>query len=597
MPATSTLRFAFAALTFAAPALAAQERPRTLDTLVAVASRASAGGAVRSVTIISRDDVARSSARNVAELLSFQLGIDVYGRSAAQADISLRGSTAEQTLVLVDGIRMSDAQSSHYALDLGVPLASIERIEILRGAGSALYGSDAIGGVINIVTRRGAPSPAGHARGGSFGTYGAGLAGGTNLGRTALTSAAEYEQSNGYRAGTDYRIGQARLSASTKAGQGQLEGNVAVGIRDFGANAFYAPYNSSERTGTFTADARWRTLAGGWSIATTASTRRHTDRFTLVKENPALYQNEHTNWLNTGEIVARTAFGAATVALGAEASRTTLTSNRLGDRAESRGALFAEAAVNPTLSSVISFGIRGDRTSTFGGFLSPSVGVALPLAEGLQLHGSAGRGFRAPSWTERYYSDPTSVGNADLVPEKFWSGDLGVRLGNDGPAAFDLTGFVRKADNLIDWVKEANGPSGAPWVATNVGEAHYRGLEASFSYPLSATVDAAVSGSLLHFEDSQGAGLIGKYALRPITRRATAHLSYAPKGTVRTSIELVGARRATEAGYLTGNARVEWRPGRIGFTIDLTNLGNAEWLDASGQVVAGRGLYLGATLQ
>ncbi len=575
-------------------ALAAQELPRTLDTLIAVASRAHAGDAARAVTIISRDDIARSSARNVADLLGVQLGVDVYGRSAAQADISLRGSTAEQTLILVDGIRMSDAQSSHYALDLGVPLASIERIEILHGAGSALYGSDAIGGVINIVTRRGAPSLSGHARGGAFGTYGAGLAGGSHAGRVALASAAEYEQSSGYRPGTDYRIGQARLSATTGASANRLEANVALGIRDFGANTFYAPYNSSERTGTFTADARWRTLAGGWSFATTASTRRHSDRFTLVKENPALYQNEHTNWQSTGEVVARTTVVGALVALGAEASRATLTSNRLGDRSESRGALFAEVAITPTPASLVSFGVRGDRTSTYGGFVSPSLAVALPLTRRLALHGSAGRGFRAPSWTERYYSDPTSVGNADLLPEEFWSGDLGIRLASERAAGFDLTGFVRKADNLIDWVKGASAPNGSPWVATNVGEAHYRGVEASISYPLAATLQASVSGSLLHFQDSQGDGLVGKYALRPITRRATAQLSYAPRGAIRASVELVGARRATETGYLTANTRVEYRPGRIGFTLDVTNLGNAEWLDASGRFVAGRALYLGA---
>ena len=139
----------------------AQSRPVTDDPIVVVGSRAQQGDAARVVSVITRDDIARSSARTVAELLSFQMGVDAYTRSAAQADISLRGTTADQTLVLVDGIRMSDVQTSHYALDLAVPLAAIERIELLHGSGSALYGSDAVGGVINIITRRGASPPAG----------------------------------------------------------------------------------------------------------------------------------------------------------------------------------------------------------------------------------------------------------------------------------------------------------------------------------------------------------------------------------------------------------------------------------------------------
>lgn len=595
MPFISRFIRASATLLLITTPAVAQQRPQTLDTLIAVASRARSGDAARAITVITRDDIARSTARTVADLLSVQLGVDVYGRSAAQADISLRGSTAEQTLILVDGVRMSDAQSAHYALDLAVPLAGVERIEILHGSGSALYGSDAVGGVINIITRRGAIAPSGHARGGSFGTYGAGAAGGTGLGRLAVTTTAEYEQSNGYRTGTDYRIGQARLSLSTPTRTGRVDGNIGYGIRDFGANAFYAPYNSSERTGTFTADARWRASLGSWSLSTTASTRRHADRFTLIKENPAVYQNEHTNWQHTGEVVARTAIGGAVLAVGAEAMRATLSSNRLGDRAESRGALFAEMAVDPTPSSTLTFGLRGDRTSTFGGFVSPSLAIALPLSSSLRLHGSASRGFRAPSWTERYYVDPSSIGTADLLPEEFWSGDLGVRLASVSAVTFDVTGFARRAENLIDWVKPANSPAGTPWVATNVGEAHYRGVEATISYPFSPTVEASLSGSALHFDDSQGSGLSGKYALRPITRRMTAHASYSPRPAFRISFEVVGAQRATEPGYLTGNSRLEWRPGRIGFTLDATNLGDAEWLDASGQVVAGRGLFLGAT--
>ena len=123
---------ALAALVPCTP-LTAQSRPAVLDTIV-LSSRVRTADPARVVSVISRDANARPPPRNVAELLAVQMGVDVYGRSAAQADISLRGSTADQTLVLVDGIRMSDVQTSHYALDLAVPLCSFERHETLHGS-------------------------------------------------------------------------------------------------------------------------------------------------------------------------------------------------------------------------------------------------------------------------------------------------------------------------------------------------------------------------------------------------------------------------------------------------------------------------------
>jgi len=226
--------------------------------------------------------------------------------------------------------------------------------------------------------------------------------------------------------------------------------------------------------------------------------------------------------------------------------------------------------------------VRGDHSSTFGDFVSPSVALALPLNGRATLHGSAGRGFRAPSWTDRYYVDPANQGTADLVPERFWSGEAGVRLHGEGTLALDVTGFARNASNTIDWVKAANAPAGTKWVATNVGDAEYRGVEATLTLPSTSRWSGSLSGATLSFDGSSGAGLIGKYALRPITRRATAQLSYAPTASIRATAALVGARRATEDGYITGNARLEWRRSQFGITLDATNLAGAEWIDASG---------------
>lgn len=572
---------------------AAQAPARPLDSVVVVASRTQAGDAARAVDVITHDDIVRSTAHTIADLLSERLGVDVYGRSAAQADISLRGSTAEQTLVLVDGVRVSDAQSAHYALDLAVPLDAIERIEILRGGGSAMYGTDAVGGVINIITKHGAENADVRADGGAFGTAGGAISGGASHGAFAVNGATEYEKSDGYRAGTDYRNGQARVALSAPLGAGQFESHIGVGVRDFGANDFYGPYNSTERTGTITTDANWNVAAGDWTVTTTASARRHTDLYTLIRDDPAVYQNLHTSWQSTGEVVARTTIGRAALALGTDADNAQLTSNNLGSHAEWREALFGELELGTSASPTLDIGVRGDASSLYGAFLSPSLAVAIPVADGVRLRASASRGFRAPTWTELYYVDPTSVGNANLVPEQFWSGDAGARIGHTGGVLLDLGVFARDAQNLIDWVKPAGAAPTVPWVATNIGDAQYRGVEASLALPSWRGLEPSFTATGLTFTDVQGNGLNGKYALRPVTEQATARATYLLWKPVRATVELMAAQRATEERYVTGNLRLEWQHERMRVTLDLRNLTNAGWLDASGVDVAGRAVYVG----
>src|SRR5665213_713334 len=226
-----------------------------LDSVMVVASRAQAGSAGRTVAIITRDAISRSAARTLGELIGTRLSIDADTRSPAQADVSIRGSTAEQVLILIDGVRMSDVQSAHYALDLGIPLSAIERIEIMRGPGSALYGPNAIGGVINIVTRDGSGGDAANSGaeasvyGGTFGTIGLGATDRGSVGATSVSSDFQYDKSDGHRPDTDYRIFQARLGAGRAVGSGgRLTTAASVGVRDFGAANFLSLIHISEPT-------------------------------------------------------------------------------------------------------------------------------------------------------------------------------------------------------------------------------------------------------------------------------------------------------------------------------------------------------------
>jgi iron complex outermembrane receptor protein len=560
-----------------------------LDTVTVVASRTRVSGVLRSVDVITREQIAASAARNVADILSTAMGVDVYGRSAAQADVSIRGSSPEQIVVLVDGVRMTDVQSAHYTLDVGVPLESIDRIEVLRGIGSALYGPDAVGGVINIITRRDQPGEV-RARSGSFGSVGGGVAGGAAHDALSVSAAADFDKSDGHRDGTDYRIGQGRVSLSAPTSGGFVRTNLALGVRDFGASDFYAPYNSIERTTTTTLDSRLDEAVGAWSLAVSGSTRRHQDHYVLVRGDPSVYENRHESWQTTGDVVATRAAGPVAIAVGTEGVHDQLSSARLGAHRDWRAALFGEATAGYPASTIADLGLRGDHSSVYGDFFSPSLSASTPITSKVRLHASGGGGFRAPTWTERFYTDPSNQGDPNLETERFWTGDLGARA-DAGDWSLDVTGFARRATNLIDWVKPAGAAPTALWQTMNVGEATYRGVESALDLPAIDGFRASLFADGLSVTSSQGASLVGKYALRPITRQAGVKVTTPPQRAMTARVDVELARRAFEKGYLTGNARVTWNRGAYRVSLDALNLANADWLDASGKPAAGRGLY------
>jgi iron complex outermembrane receptor protein len=592
---------AFAALTLlstGARNALGQQGVAVLDTVrVSVGSR-SAGSGVRSEEVITREEIARTPARTIADVLDDALGVEIVGRSPAQSDITMRGSSTTQVLILVDGVRVNDQQTEHANLDLAVPLEDVERIEILRGAGSTLYGPDAAGGVVNIITtgHDGAAASRRSLRGwgGSFGTGGASGAIADSIGAFGVQASVEHERSDGHRADTDYGVTLASVAAARRVGSGRLRARAGLGVRSFGAADFYATYPSHERTRSATGSISYDfSPTDRVRTSLTASTRHHSDDYVLVRDDPSLYHNRHRSSQSGIEAVARIALAPTVVAaIGAEGSDARLRSERLGDRDEQRGALFAEATVGNAGSARIDAGARIDWSSVNHEFVSPSIGGVLPIGSWTRLRASVSRGFRAPTWTERYYEDPANVGDPDLRPEKFWGGEAGVSLAPGKRWSADITGFYRHASDLIDWARRADADSTAPWRTTNVARADYRGAELALRLHDWLGASWALRGSALDFDSHGVEGLIGKYALRPVTRSAglkvTAPLGRGPAATLDAAYD----DRSGEDGHFRLDARLaqRWRDMRI--VLDIRNITDADYLDASVKPVAGRSAFI-----
>ncbi len=600
-PSFTAGRSACVALLAALPAsgvlampVAAQSIPFTLDTLhVQVASRLQGGAVGRLVTVVDAKTLRDMPVTSVTGALRWMLGTDVRERSPASADLELRGATYDQVLVLVNGVRMSDPQTGHFDLDLAVPLERVKRIEVLLGPASALFGADAVGGVINIVTKSPEPGAEARVQGGSFGSSALAGSASDRWGDWGASVGADYTRSNGYRPDTDYRILQVRGSGDGRVGAGRLDWSLGHARRDFGASDFYGPFPAYERTRTTTGTASWSVAsAGGASLTPRVTYRRHVDDFLLERNDPSFYHNHHVSTQAGGDLVARLPVSSTlSLALGGEFSRESLASNNLGHRHQDREGLFGELGWNPGALETRT-GLRVDWRQGLAPFVSPSASVALPLGDRFRVRADAGRAFRAPTWTERYYTDPANRGTPDLKPERAWAAEVGMDAVLPGGLLGRATVFTRRTDDLIDWVKPT-ADSTAPWTTENVQSATFRGVEATLSGFRLGALTLGARGSWLRVRSDEPAGVTSKYALRPLVRTVALDASASLPAGVLLDGEVRERMRRGEAGAVLADARLTV-PTPFGEAfVDATNVGDATYLDVSGLPAQGRAFSIG----
>ena len=585
-------------------ALHAQIRPVLLDTLqVQVGSRVSSQLPIltRSVQLIGRDEIQSLPVRTVSGLLEWATSVEIQSRSPAQSDLGIRGAGFEQVVVLVNGVRMSDPQTGHFDLDLAVPLDLIERVEVLRGPSSAVYGSDAVGGVVNIVTKGDGEGWNGRVEGGSWGTARVSAGGGISTqGGAAVQFGGEMSRSDGHRAGTDFETTLLHLSLSQPLAAGSLTGDFGISRRDFGAQDFYAPYPSFEKTRSYTSGVRWGSkLSDDFTMEMGGSFRRHEDEFTLIRDDPGVYQNQHTSSQAGVEASARrTSWRGLDLVIGGEVYRDFLKSNSLGDREEDRGAIFGEAVAGGAGPGVVSLGLRQDWHQGFGSVLSPSLSGSYRVGPGLRTRAAVGRSFRAPTWTERYYQDPVNIGRDDLDPERAWSGELGLDYVRGSNVRLSLTAFARRAENLIDWARPVGDGTGGgdtppPWETRNVEEATFRGLEADLSAQGPLGTKWTLGGMLLSVESEEAQGYISKYALRPLEQQINLGVGRAFGDALTLGVNLQRAKPGGEDPYFRLDIRGGLRVGSTWLYLDANNLLDSEYPDITGSQAPGRALYVG----
>lgn len=586
--------------------------PRRLSAQVSVSSRLPDSDPTATVRIITREEIESLPVRSVPELLRALPGLDVRRRGAEgiQADVGIRGSDFNGTLILVDGMPVNDPQSNHLSMDLDVPLDGVERVEVLYGGASALYGSEAVGGVVNIVTRG---ADLGRSRmqcetryaHGSSSLDAGGYRAAMKMG-DMMSFALDYwrSESSGFRDDTEFQQDTVRLSGRWDTHRGMVDASFGFADRHYGAYAFYGTTYPNQKESTITRSGSLRAsldAGSGWTIAPAFTVRSHHDDYILDRDNPAFYENLHDTSRITATVAARHALWGGDLAVGGEGGRDGITSTNLGDHSRNHGALFLEygRAFDTSTPALGAFriGLRGDSWEGFGGRLSPRAGVSFAPLTALRLRISAGTSFRVPTFTELFYSDPQNVGNPGLAPEKAVNVEVGASV-DAGPFTLDGAFFWRHGTDLIDYVRSS--PT-ERYQARNIRSADTTGLEATLEWrrPKNAILTrlalqaAYVFANLADLSAAAGGATQGKYVLDPLHVKwdlivSAALPSLSVSGNTRVTYF---ARPSFADGVWLWEARAGYHvfQGEIlEFYAEGQNLGNVKYQEVPGVPLPGR---------
>jgi iron complex outermembrane receptor protein len=501
---------------------APQSPHQAQETVVVTATAAPSplGNTGRSVDVITREDLDALPVATTMDALRLLSSVEVRSRGpfGVQSDFSVRGAGFGQALVLVDGVRLNDAQSGHHNGDIPVPLNAVARIEVLRGAGSSLHGADAFGGTINIITRGAVTRPSLDLAGGSWDLFEASAAAGlTQSHRLTHTFQGSFSRSSGFMPARDHRVSTLAYQAQI-ANRGRF--SFAHADKEFGANGFYGPAPSREWTKQTLLRYAQPLLTGDrWQGTFQTSYRTHGDHYIYDERTPALSNNEHRTHAVTAQAKLHYSASAATqISAGVETGGDWIRSSALGDHDFARASVFTEVRQSLGERVTLHPGVRFDTYSRFGSAWSPSLAASLWSSSRLKFRASAGRVFRVPTFTELYYRDPNHQATGELDPEKAWATDAGVDVFLAEPWTASFTVFGRWEDNVIDWVR----PSTAErWHTTNIRQVDTRGVEASLRRRFGTHGEAGLQYTRQR-QNSDALNLLSKYALDYATQSLAA---------------------------------------------------------------------------
>ncbi len=607
-----------------------------LDEIEVSASRAPAvySEIARVLTVITSQEIEQGPATSLQDLLGQVTSIDVRQRGAGgiQADISIRGGTFDQTLILLNGINITDPQTGHHNLNIPVSLSQIERIEVLKGPAARIYGPNAFSGAINIVTKQNTGNElAGLISAGSFGYFNSNLSAGFVTGKMNHLLAGNYKSSKGYIDNTDFGVSNLFYSGKLDSEKGKFSLQAGMTDKGFGANSFYTPVypNQYENTQTLFSSARFESFTK-LNLTPVVYFRRHSDKFMLFRDNPPEWYKNH-NFHQTDiwgtNLNSWFLWQAGKISFGAEFRSEKILSNVLGEKMEPKkvpgeNAFFTKSKTRNITSLfaehifylnrwTVSAGIMGNHISDnqAGWNFFPGIDGSYQLSSSSKIVASWNTSLRMPTFTDLYYSGPTNLGNSALKPEKSNSIEGGIKKSSKLITGRAVV-FYSKGKNIIDWVKSENDEL---WQSKNHTAIQNFGLDAEVKlYPwkiLGRNWPGTFQFGYLYINQKKlKSEMISYYVLDNLKHKFVASVNQPVFGNVFADIKFIFQdREGSFTDYTSGSydnetsykpfwlvdAKIMYHKNNLSFYMAASNLFNKSYFDLGNVVQPGRWMKAG----
>lgn len=551
----------------------------------------------QNISVITKEDIAHSPARSIDEILQQVSGMDIRRRGAngVQSDIGFRGSSFEQVLLLLNGIRMNDSQTGHNNMNIPVDLADVEKIEVIKGPAARRFGQNAYAGVINIITK---VNPGKRVKisadGGDYETYGLGF--NAQLGNEKFSSAlqANSASSQGYMYNTDYEIRNVFYQGRMGIKNGDLKLQAGFSEKKFGANGFYASKSATEQyeeTQASIVSLAHQQTFGKLKLNSNVYWRRGQDMYLYNRQNPSFYRNMHIGNNVGGEVNSSYQWGLGTTGVGVELRKEFLVSSNLGNPNRFVSQVFFEhhfSLLDKKLN--ISPGISWANYSKEGNFFYPGLDIGYNFNANNKIYGNIAKVHRIPTFTELYYVSPTEHGNVNLQPENAISSEVGYQFQNSRILA-KISGFMRNSDNSIDWVK--NNFNDKVWYAQNVGEIKIKGIEAEVNHKVNDWLRYSVGYTFLDSKYKENNEFVSRYILDNLKHQVVARLE--TKFLKHFTNELVYRynERVSLGTYNLLDAKLNFTQKDFSVYVLVNNITNTKYTEAFGVEMPQRWFHIG----
>ena len=555
----------------------------------------------RSVQVVDSKTIQETAVRNVTELLQLVTGLDIRRRgvSGTQADLYIRGGGFDQTLLLIDGMKMDDIQTGHHTLNLLLPVQLIERLEIIKGPAARIFGQNAFNGAINIVTKSLKKSQnkvveifANDISSGSYDQFNYSV----NL-RASIEDkfnsliAFHRTRSDGYRYNTDFKNDFIFMKTNIKSKNGSIDVVSGFTEKKFGANGFYASpdaIDQYEETQSSFFGLSTKFEKEKLVIKPKLYWRRNQDEYIYIRDNPEIYRNLHiSNKIYFDLNFVKYYDSGSFSNFGIDNSQSYISSNNLGSHERFTSTIYLDHTFKMMNNKlIISPGFSVSYFSDLSFHFFPGLDLGYHISEKSKLYANFGKTYRIPTYTDLYYSDRNTIGNPDLEPEHAISNELGFKYDSE-KIKFSTSFFQRKSTNIIDYVKESESDK---WKATNIRNLDTKGFDFDFNY-----INLIRVGYTYLFDDSYVNEInFSRYSINSFRHQLSTRLLLNYSGRLSQNLIFKYGERSDKSNHSVVDTNINYRLGNKSYLfISINNILDTSYSETNLVPMPGRNFLFG----